>query len=255
MIEIIAVSKRKPGQNDTDRVFYIEDRPEFEGIADKYNWAIENIVLKSGDDVICFRHDDASFRTPEDMIIGQVRRAWDKGVGVCGVIGTIMLENSCTWWYPNRSLNGSGFIIQGGLEPLKDKDGKDVIVDGKKAMRKIEYPMNEHRGTHDYLATVDGCCLWINKKLFEEGMRFDPTLKGYHFYDVDICLQALSRGYKVSTINVLVKHESIGELPKNFDELRKVMFDKWNKRVDSWPISRLTKFHEPEAKDATADRK
>ena len=70
MIEIIAVSKRKPGQNDTDRVFYIEDRPEFEGIADKYNWAIENIVLKSADDVICFRHDDASFRTPEDMIIG-----------------------------------------------------------------------------------------------------------------------------------------------------------------------------------------
>ena len=158
MIEIIAVSKRKPGQNDTDRVFYIEDRPEFEGIADKYNWAIENIVLKSDDDVICFRHDDTSFRTPEDMIIGQVRRAWDRGVGVCGVIGTIMLENSCTWWHPNRSLNGSGFIIQGGLEPLKDKDGKDVIVDGKKAMRKIEYPMNEHRGTHDYLATVDGCC-------------------------------------------------------------------------------------------------
>ena len=79
--------------------------------------------------------------------------------------------------------------------------------------------------------------------------------KAYHFYDADICLQALSRGYKVSTINVIVKHESIGELPKNFDELRKVMFDKWNKRVDSWPISRLTKFHEPEAKDATADRK
>ena len=145
MIEIIAVSKRKPGQNDTDHVFYIEDRPEFEGIADKYNWAIENIALKSDDDVICFRHDDTSFRTPEDMIIGQVRRAFEKGAGVCGVIGTIMLENSCTWWRPNRYLNGSGYIIQGGWEPLKDKDGNDVIVDGKKAMKKIEYPMADHR--------------------------------------------------------------------------------------------------------------
>ena len=251
MIEIVPIQKRAPGQNDTDKIFYIEDRPGLDGIAKKYNWAIENIALKSDDEIICFRHDDLYFRTPRDAAEGIVAKAWMNGCGVAGVIGTIALEKSCTWWEPNRFLNGSGYIIQGGKKPLQDKNGKPILKDGKPVFQKIEFPMEEHRGTHDYLATVDGCIMWINKKLLQEGLRFDENLKGYHFYDVDICLQALQRGYKVTTVPVVVKHDSEGIPPKNFNDYRKVCFEKWNARIDAWPISRLTKFHEPEAKDVS----
>lgn len=243
MIEIIPISKREPWQVDTDKRFYIENRDNLDGIAAKYNWAIENIILKSDDDVICFRHADTEFRTQRDIIESQVRQQWENGAGVCGVIGTIALEGSCQWWTPNRHINGSGYIIQGGVRPKVDDKGKPIMNDaGQPIMEKYEYPMADHPGVHDYLATVDGCCLWVNKKLFEEGVRFDTSLKGYHFYDTDICCEALSRKYKVSTVNVIVKHDSVGAMPEGFDALRKVFFEKWNQKIDTWPITRLTRF-------------
>ena len=53
-------------------------------------------------------------------------------------------------------------------------------------------------------------------------------------------MQVLERGYKVSTIDIVVKHFSEGKPPKEFDELRKSFFEKWNKKVNgAWPISRL----------------
>lgn len=227
MIEIIPVKERKEDQIDTAKRFYV-DNTHGNSMSEKYNWAIENIVLKQSDDRICFRHEDTEIRTPVDFIDNMLSRGFENGVGVAGVIGTIELESSGTWWNPNRHINGSGSIIQGG----KNEKGEP-----------IEYPMNDHPGTHDYLATVDGCCLFINKKLFDEGIRFDETLKDFHFYDVDICCQALEKGYKVSTIEAVVKHNSQGIPPKNFEELRKVFVDKWTKKIDSWPISRLTVFH------------
>lgn len=243
MIEIIPVSKRKPGQDDTATRFYIEDTENLSSIAEKYNWAIDNIIMKSNDDVICFRHDDTEFRTPRDIIEAQVRKQWANGAGVCGVIGTIALEGSCQWWTPNRHFNGSGYIIQGGIRPKQGPDGKPLMAaDGTPIMERYEYPMDDHPGVHDYLATIDGCCFWVNKKMFKEGVRFDNNLKGYHFYDTDICCQALERHYKVSTINVVVKHDSEGQMPKDFDKLREIFFNKWNAKIDTWPITRYTKF-------------
>ena len=236
MIEIIPISKRADKDIDTNKKFYIEDSVG-DSIAKKYNYAIENIVLKNDDPFICFRHYDTELITPIDIIQYKLDKLYeeDERMGICGLIGTIALDRVCTWWNGvlsagGRSTYGSGSIIQGG----KDKDGKP-----------IEYPMNDHPGIHDYLATVDGCCIFFHKRIFEAGIRFDKNLKGYHFYDTDICLQLLERGYKVSTIDVTAKHFSEGRPPKNFDDLRKVFFNKWDKKVHGeWPISRLSKFYE-----------
>ena len=243
MIQIIPVETRKPFQRDGNGIYYIENTPTLDSIAKKYNWAIENIVLKQDDEIICFRHDDTEFRTQPDFITNQVQRLFDDHCGVVGVIGTIALENSCQWWQPNRHINGSGYIIQGGKRAKVDKDNKPILDENNQPiMEPIEYPMADHPGTHDYLATVDGCCMWIPRRLFAEGLRFDANLKGYHFYDTDICCQALERGYKVSTVNVIVKHNSEGVPPPNIGELQKVFFEKWNSKIDCWPITRLTKF-------------
>lgn len=234
MIEIVPVLECTPNDKDTNKLFYI-DNTIGDSIAKKYNYAIENIVLQNDDPFICFRHNDSKLVTPIDVCEYKLNKLFEeKDVGIAGVIGTIALDTNCTWWNGvpragGRGSYGSGYIIQGG----KDKDGKP-----------IEYPMNDHPGVHDYLATVDGCCLFFPRWIFEEGLRFDENLKGFHFYDTDISLQVLERGYKVSTIDITVKHFSEGKPPKEFEELKKAFFDKWNKKVNGvWPISRLSKFN------------
>lgn len=243
MIEIIAVKKRKPEQIDTDNIVYVEDSKKLDSMAKKYNWAIENFVLKSDDDVICFRHEDTEIRSGRDVVESQVRQAVAAGCGVCGVIGTIALENSCVWWTPNRQVNGSGFIIQGGEKTKVDEGGHPVLDEnGKPLVEKIEYPMKDHPGVHYYLATVDGCCMWLNRKMIESGVRFDETLEGYHFYDADICCQALENGFKVGTVAVTVKHDSSGVVSEKFEKYKEKFFKKWNEKIDTWPITRLTEF-------------
>lgn len=234
MIEIVPVTERKPENVDTNRVFYI-DNTQGDSMAKKYNYAIENIVLKNNDPIICFRHNDCTIKTPIDVCDYKLTKLFEeKDVGLAGVIGTIALDTNCTWWNGvpragGRWTYGSGYIIQGGV----GQDGKP-----------IEYPMNDHPGVHDYLATVDGCCMFFPKWVFEEGLRFDENLKGFHFYDTDISLQVLERGLKVSTIDITVKHSSEGKPPKEFEELKKHFFEKWNKKVNGvWPISRLSKFN------------
>lgn len=234
MIQIIPISSRDEDQIDASNIFYIENSIG-NSMAKKYNYAIENIILKQDDPIVCFRHDDIMFITPLDVCNYKLTKLFeDPMVGVAGVIGTIALDTTCTWWTGvsaagGRGNYGSGAIIQGNI----DKDGKP-----------IEYPMNDHPGVHDYLATIDGCCMFFHKRIFEEGLRFDETLTDYHFYDTDICLQVLERNLLVSTIDITVKHSSVGKPPENFNDLRKVFFEKWNKKVHGvWPISRLSTFY------------
>ena len=232
MIEIVPVTKLDTLTN-TDKKFYI-DNTKGNSMAKKYNYAIENIVLKNDDPIICFRHNDCNILTPIDVCEYKLSKLFEDGdVGIAGVIGTIALDKICTWWNGvlaagGRMTYGSGSIIQGGV----DEKGNPT-----------EYPMKDHPGVHDYLATVDGCCMFFPRWIFEQGLRFDENLKDYHFYDTDISLQVLERGYKVSTIDIVAKHTSEGKPPKKFEELKKVFFEKWDKKVNgNWPISRLSKF-------------
>lgn len=232
MIEIVPVTKLDTLTN-TDKRFYI-DNTKGNSMAKKYNYAIENIVLKNDDPIICFRHNDCNILTPTDVCEYKLSKLFEDGdVGIAGVIGTIALDKVCTWWNGvlaagGRMTYGSGSIIQGGV----DEKGNPT-----------EYPMKDHPGVHDYLATVDGCCMFFPRWIFEQGLRFDENLKDYHFYDTDISLQVLERGYKVSTIDIVAKHTSEGKPPKKFEELKKTFFEKWDKKVKgNWPISRLSKF-------------
>ena len=266
MIQIIPIKERNENTVDTDKIFFIpneikngDETITLNSMAEKYNYAINNIIVKQDDGLVCFRHIDTEIRTPMDICEYKLNNLFaDEKVGIAGLIGTIMLESSCTWWAPNRdmifsgSINGSGAIIQGGVRAKTDEQGNKILDEnGKEVLELYEYPMNDHPGVHDYLATVDGCCLFFPKRTFDAGFRFDESLKEYHFYDCDICLQLLEKGYKVSTIDIVVKHQSSGIPSPNFRELGQVFFNKWNKKVHGeWPISRLSKFYKDDEQQA-----
>lgn len=250
MLQIIPINKRTEKHVDTATIKYIENIDNADSMTKKYNRAIENFVLNSNEDIICFRHDDTELRTPIDVCDYKVRKLTENHkIAVLGVIGTIALEPSCAWWTGvsnagGRNAYGAGYIIQGGFRqkvidnhPLVDKNNKPI-------MEHYEYPMADCPGIHPYMATVDGCCMFFPKWFFQEGFRFDNNLHDYHFYDADICLQALAAGYKVSTVDIIVKHESEGKPPPIWEALKLNFFNKWNSAVNGrWPISRLTKFN------------
>lgn len=250
MLQIIPINKRTEKHVDTDNIKYIENSDILNSMPKKYNYAIDNYILNSTEDIICFRHEDTELRTPIDICEYRCKKLLESyNIGVIGLIGTIALEPSCAWWTGvsnagGRETYGAGAIIQGGTRIAKDNNNNIKLNnDGKPIYEEFEYPMNDHPGIHTYMATVDGCCMFFPRKFFESGIRFDENLQGYHFYDSDICLQALAHNYKVSTIDITVKHSSQGALPKNWENLKKNFFNKWNNIVDQWPISRLTKFN------------
>ena len=94
MIQIIPVKERKEDQKDTDKIFYIPNEIKqkkktlvLDSMAAKYNYAIENIVLKNEDSIICFRHEDAEIRSPMEVCEYKLTNAFeDKKVGCCGLI-------------------------------------------------------------------------------------------------------------------------------------------------------------------------
>lgn len=222
MIEIVAVKTKR----DTilDNVHLISNSAKLNSIAKKYNYAIEKYCLPSNEQYFCFRHDDLTFNTSNDVIKYKLDKLFeDNKVGVAGLIGTYIFEQSCVWWIPNRPLNTAGKITQ------SFPDGKNTV-------------MSDWPGTHRGLASVDGCCLFVSRKLLETGVRFDEDLSDYHFYDADICCQALSKGFEVATVDIDATHESVGKAITEIEQYRKIFYDKWTKKIDNWPISRYTKF-------------
>lgn len=208
---------------------YLDDS-KGSGMCAKYNWVLDNYDCEW----YCFHHDDFKFLTDEIEICKELERAKEHGVGVAGVIGTYCVEPSLSWWTPFRYCNGAGHIKQVKLDK---KTGKPVEP-------YETYDMNDWPGRHYGMASVDGCVLFISKDAVKKGIRFDDeTITGYHFYDIDICIQALSKQIGVGVLNIDSVHESAGKVPLNWEELRKPVYEKWSARIPIWPITKYTKFY------------
>ena len=73
MIQIIAIKERNANQVDTDKIFYIPNEIKqkkktivLDSMTKKYNYAIENIILKNDDEFVC---DHQSFMSAGHLII------------------------------------------------------------------------------------------------------------------------------------------------------------------------------------------
>lgn len=212
---------------------------ENDSMAKKLNRGIEEALKKFPEEqVFCVRHDDTELRLRRDEFDYKVSKIFEnKNIGCAGVIGCCALYEECVWWV-DRENNGLGQIIQGYRDIIgKDEHGKPIFdkIDKEKIM-------TEKFGVFDYAATCDGCCMFFPRRSFEAGLRYDENLEDFHFYDADICVQCLSRGWKVAISDALIYHKSMGLMPKHFSQLAQKFHDKWDSRIDGWPITRFTKF-------------
>lgn len=198
---------------------YIDNTPELSNICQKLNYALEK-AKEAGADWLCYHHSDLTIETPE-LVEPQLDLAYRNGARVCGVIGSLIL-NDTRWWCNNRPINTWGAIMQGY------KDGRVS-------------PMVDQPGFNPNMAVVDGCVMWIHKDMFDE--RINDY--GMHLYDDDICLRALSRNYKVACIDVRCRHMSEGGYDlADYAKSQTKFIEYWKPLVDFAVLPGVSKFKE-----------
>ena len=185
-------------------------------------------ACRSDGDIICFVHDDVKFHTQNwgELIIAHFS---DKTVGIVGIAGTHFLPvTPCAWWEPD--------IFSQNL--IQTYDGS-----GKKVHEKC------NRFFADDAVALDGVFLCIPHRLFEVIKWDAETFQGFHGYDVDICLQILSAGYRVIVAqDILLEHNSRGSYSEDFVKAQQKVFDKWKHIL---PIVRGVELSDEEIKIRT----
>ncbi len=181
-------------------------------------------VRRSKGDVLCFMHEDVLFRSDNWGKIVERYFIDDEQIGLIGFAGSHFLANSPMYWYSSpfisqRNLNND----QGQVEEHFHEDwfGDRSIIE---------------------VVAVDGFCFFVRKSLFDRIAFDEKTYKGFHLYDMDICMQVINTGHKVCVIrDILAEHcwseskqfsKQGGEL---FDRNLSLFSEKWK---DSLPINK-----------------
>lgn len=173
-------------------------------------------VSRSKYDILCFMHEDVLIHTMDwgHTLMHHLRLP---SVGIIGVCGCTTLARIPSPWSlhehykyllqstPTRNKHQ---LLQSGFD--KSPDLKQVLV-------------------------VDGVFMAAKKLLFEKIQFDENTFSGYHAYDIDICLQAHTAGFKNFAINdILIEHFSIGYHNKGWVINAMALSDKWK---DTLPLS------------------
>jgi len=170
---------------------------------------------------LCFAHEDILFRTNN---WGQtiMKHFKDQTIGLIGMAGTHFLPKFPSYW------TNSPFISE---HNLTNDNGKRIEC--------FHTDLFQGENLIDVVA-CDGFCFFIRKELFKTISFDENNFDGFHYYDMDICMQVLANRYRVCVCrDLLIEHfwsDSYSKRSlKSFYKNQKVFFEKWK---DHLPISR-----------------
>lgn len=171
-------------------------------------------VRRAQGDILCFMHDDILFHT-QDWGQRMAHHFTDETIGLIGFAGAHFMPAYPTYWWssPFKSQynldHEDGVTEQFFFEFFRDELLADVVA-------------------------CDGQCLFIPKSLFGDGkLQYDEKTygNGFHFYDMDICMQVQTAGKRVCVCrDVLVEHNWNGHVAGGnavFYAARDKFFNKW----------------------------
>ena len=149
-------------------------------------------IGKAGGDIAVFMHEDVFFM--EGNWGGRLAVKFaDPSVGLIGVAGTEYLFAD----HPGWVAAGRPFIHGHVIHELENGNVYNLTVfawDKKDAE----------------VVAVDGLFFAVRRELFDTVGFDDTTFDGFHFYDLDICMQVRRTHRCIVTWDVLVKHQSGG---------------------------------------------
>ena len=200
MISIVVCSAHSPGTSMHERnirgtigtsceYLRIDNRGATSGICAAYNRGASD----AQGEIVVFVHDDVFFMEPGWGAVLNRKFAEDPSLGMVGVAGTQFLAaNKMSWTIAGRPY-------------LRGRVVHDLAATDEFFMSAF----STEPGDCEVVA-VDGLFFAVRRSLFDR-IRFDEeTFDGFHFYDLDICMQARKSHRIIVTWDILVKHCSAG---------------------------------------------
>lgn len=177
-------------------------------------------VRRAKGEFLCFLHEDVLFRSSDWGKAVENHFLEDEKIGLIGFAGTHFLPDVPMYWYGSpfvsqRNLNNDQGVVEEHFH--EDWFGENNIIE---------------------VVAVDGFCFFARKSLFDRISFDDKTYKGFHLYDMDICMQVIEAGYKVCVCrNVLAEHcwseqKQFSKAGGNlFERNLEFFFQKWHDRL------------------------
>lgn len=172
----------------------------------------EGFSLSKGD-YLCFVHEDVRFLSP-DWGVHLMEHLQLPDVGIVGLAG--------------------GNVVTRVPDSWKNKDSAISITQSdrrlNKAPRKVILPVGNTLVRRDVIL-LDGVFLAMNRTVAEK-VRFDETLGGFHGYDLDICLQVTTAGFRNFVVyDIGLEHFSKGNRDQKYFRNLIAIFRKWEQSL------------------------
>ena len=171
------------------------------------------IIDESSHDILVLCHDDIYFDT--NRWGKKLLRSFESHseFGILGVAGSTFMPQSGQWWEDRSKMFG---VVNHEHE-------------GKKWQSK--YSQNEENEIKQTVI-VDGLIISLDKNKIKK--RFDETVEGFHFYDVEFTFQNHLEDVKVGVItNVRITHKSIGQTNQQWEDNREFFVKKYGGNLPS----------------------
>ncbi|MBD3422646.1 MAG: glycosyltransferase [Chitinivibrionales bacterium] len=166
----------------------IDNKENRLGLCAAYN---EGVARSSGD-ILVFVHEDAFFLEPGWGAVLE-RKFAEPAVGLIGVAGTqYLMENDLRWH-------------QAGQPFIRGRVIHDLRTRGIYALSVMSWDKADAE-----VVAADGVFLAIRASLFDRVCFDEDAFGGFHFYDLDICMQVRRHARCIVTWDVLVVHFSEG---------------------------------------------
>lgn len=206
----VVISTRKIDDNYVKHVEKMFSHPKTEVIIYENDGVstlpeIYNIGLEeSKNDIIVFMHDDLILETPN--ITPKVVKLFEQNpeYGIIGLAGTDNLMSGM-WWQDRESMYG-------------------VVGHEHEGKRHVNHYSKQSFGEKPKeVVIVDGLFMMIHRGRIKH--KFNEEFKGFHFYDLPICVDNHLDGVKVGvTTKIMVTHKSIGMTNKQWEK-NKLFFE------------------------------
>ncbi len=172
----------------------IDNRGNQYGICAAYNEG----VRKASGDILVFVHEDVFFLGNGWGETLQQKFGTDTTIGMVGIAGGQFLHQDAPGWCA-----GGRPYIHGKV--IHQLNGRLLLTVYSWIQQDVD------------VAVVDGLFFAIRASLFER-VRFDEdSFDGFHFYDLDICMQVRESHRILVTEDILVKHLSGGAFDKKWE--------------------------------------
>lgn len=162
-------------------------------------------------DIVTFVHDDIIFESGN--IANKIVKHFEKNTeyGIIGVAGTKYLSDTGRWWESIKDMYGKVW---------HQKDGKTWVSEYSKDMN----------SDLEEVVVVDGVFFSVHKKRIRK--NFSKDVKGFHFYEIDFCLNNYLSGVKIGVhSNIHIIHKSIGMTNDEWESNRALFSEKYKQNL------------------------